>query len=355
MSGHDERVQPGSADACSADRWQRVWSHRERLLKVARRRSVNVEDAEDAVHEAMVRATERGDVDDARLGAWLTLVTARLCIDRFRQVGREADAHTRSVRATPVHSTVEETVCDRAEAKWLADRRSDLPARQAEVLGLRAQGLDLAQIAQQTGLSYQATRSLLARARRTLLAALAGTLSAAVWLWRGRPWASGGGVPTATLASAVVTLAIASLGVTTPFQAESDPAPQPRPYETPFAADPRRSSPERRNLAQYEPALAGLPAESRYGLVLQANADPALSSPPSADPSAPQGSPLPSVPELPEAPDPAPPAAPDMSAVAPPASLIAQQPAPVQPVEPVSACADVPCDVLTTDTRLMRR
>lgn len=259
MGRHDELAQPGSAEEGPADRWHRVWSHRERLLKVARRRSVNVEDAEDAVHEAMVRAAERRDVDDARLGAWLTSVTIRLCVDRFRQVGREAQAHTRSVRATPVQSTVEEAVCDRAEAKWLADRSADLPERQEEVLGLRAQGLDLAQIAQQTGLSYQAARSLLARARRALLATLAGTLSVAVWLWRGRPWTAGGGAPAATLASAAVTLAIAGLALTTPFQAEADPdhAPQLRPDETPLPAAPARASRKHMNPA---PTLAGLPA-----------------------------------------------------------------------------------------------
>src|SRR5258707_6263771 len=85
----------------SDERWQRMWSHREQLLRVARRRSMSREDAEDAVHEAMLRAAERPDLDDERLGAWLTTVTMRLCVDRYRQVNREAEVHRSPTLAAP--------------------------------------------------------------------------------------------------------------------------------------------------------------------------------------------------------------------------------------------------------------
>src|SRR2546422_9003974 len=79
------------AEARAADeRWQRMWNHREQLLRVARRRSMSQEDAEDAVHEAMLRAAERPDLDDERLGAWLTAVTMRRGVDRYRQGHRGA-------------------------------------------------------------------------------------------------------------------------------------------------------------------------------------------------------------------------------------------------------------------------
>src|SRR5437879_5812675 len=65
------RARANASDKQAGERWQRMWSHREDLLKVARRRSLSVEDAEDAVHEAMLRAAEHTDVDDERLGAWL--------------------------------------------------------------------------------------------------------------------------------------------------------------------------------------------------------------------------------------------------------------------------------------------
>ena len=215
-----------------AERWQRIWGHREVLLRVARRRSASPEDAEDAVHEAMVRAMEQPALDDERLGGWLTTVTMRLCVDRHRQVAREAEVHRRALRGLPGYVTVEDRVCDRAEAHWLTRRvREELPGRQAEALGLRAQGLELGQIAQRMGLSYRAVQSLLARARKTLRGVLAGTLgtlAVLLWPWRGsRSTGVGGGVPggAAPLAAAAVTLTGAGLGLPAPGAAGPEPGP----------------------------------------------------------------------------------------------------------------------------------
>ncbi|TJZ57169.1 sigma-70 family RNA polymerase sigma factor [Streptomyces piniterrae] len=193
----------------SEERWQRMWSHREQLLKVARRRSMSLEDAEDAVHEAMLRAVENPHVDEERLGAWLTTVTMRLCADRYRQVNREAQVGSRSTFAVPPPPAVEEEVCDRAEAKWLASRSGELPARQAEALWLKSEDLDVGQVARKMGLSYRTVESLLARARRTLRNSLAATLGAALWLVsQGRQRAGGGGAQAATLVSTAATLAV---------------------------------------------------------------------------------------------------------------------------------------------------
>src|SRR5918996_2563541 len=170
------------------ERWQRMWSHREQLLKVARRRSMSLEDAEDAVHEAMLRAAERPDLDDERLAAWLTTVTMRLCVDRYRQVNRKVEVRPGPTLIAPGPVPVEEAVCDRAEAKWLAVRSGELPARQAEALRLKSEDLDVGQVAVRMGLSYRTVESLLARARRTLRNSLAATLGVALFLWgRGRP------------------------------------------------------------------------------------------------------------------------------------------------------------------------
>lgn len=209
-----------------AERWQRIWGHREALLRVARRRSASPEDAEDAVHEAMVRAMERPELDDERLGGWLTTVTMRLCVDRHRQVAREAEVHQRAARGRPGFVTVEDGVCDRAEAHWLTRRTGELPGRQAEALGLQVQGLELGQIAQRMGLSYRAVQSLLARARKTLRGVLAGTLAVLLWPWRGScSTGVGGGLPAgaAPLAAAAVTLTVAGLTLLAPGTA--NPAP----------------------------------------------------------------------------------------------------------------------------------
>ncbi|MGW2522744.1 sigma-70 family RNA polymerase sigma factor [Streptomyces sp. NPDC001617] len=197
------------AEIRADERWQRMWSHREQLLKVARRRSMSLEDAEDAVHEAMLRAAERPDLDDERLGAWLTTVTMRLCVDRYRQVNREAEVHSRPTLVAPGPVPVEEAVCDRAEAKWLAVRSGELPARQAEALRLKSQDLDVSQVAVRMGLSYRTVESLLARARRTLRNSLAATLGFALFLFgRGRLKA-GGKAQAVAVASTAATLAVA--------------------------------------------------------------------------------------------------------------------------------------------------
>jgi RNA polymerase sigma factor (sigma-70 family) len=201
-----------SAEQHAADeRWQRMWSHREQLLKVARRRSMSAEDAEDAVHEAMLRAAERPDLDEERLAAWLTTVTMRLCVDRYRQVNREAAVRTSPTLVAPGPVPVEEAVCDRAEAKWLAVRSDELPARQAEALRLKSQDLDVGQVAVRMGLSYRTVESLLARARRTLRQSLAATLGCALFLigW-GRPRPAGK-TPALAVASTAATLAVAGL------------------------------------------------------------------------------------------------------------------------------------------------
>ncbi|MET7718361.1 sigma-70 family RNA polymerase sigma factor [Streptomyces sp. NPDC005407] len=324
-----------------------MWSHREHLLRVARRRSMSMEDAEDAVHEAMVRAAERPHVDGDRLGAWLTTVTVRLCVDRFRQLAREGEVHARSVLAAPGQVTVEEAVCDRAEARWLADRRGDLPARQAEALGLRAQGLDLPQIAERMGLSYRAVQSLLARARKALHATLAGTLGIAVWLWRGRPRAIWG-AQTVTLVSAAVTLAIAGLNLPALSGTRQAPATRLDPYEAPFPTMSDRLS--KRPAVAYEPAASSTAAESGAGgLALSAEqyasgqpsgAGPELADPGSGGPSGLPEASLPSVPALPDISLPGLPAPPDVLAPALPTPS-GDVPTLVEPVELDGAPADM--------------
>ncbi|GEC09307.1 hypothetical protein SSP24_69620 [Streptomyces spinoverrucosus] len=214
------------------DRWQQIWSHREQLLRVARRRSMSPQDAEDAVHEAMARAAERPHLDGNRLGAWLTAVTVRLCVDQHRQLSRDTGIRRRAGSMLSAPSVVphEEIVCDQAEARWLARQGTALPESQRVALQLKAQDLDVAQVAQRMGLTYKAAESLLGRARRTLRAALAATIAAvAVGLWRGRPRINGG-TPTAAspavLASAG-TLMLAGLVLMLSPGADAEPASRP--------------------------------------------------------------------------------------------------------------------------------
>ncbi|MEU2272370.1 sigma-70 family RNA polymerase sigma factor [Streptomyces olindensis] len=305
------------------DRWERMWSHREQLLKVARRRSMSQEDAEDAVHEAMLRAAERPDLDDERLGAWLTTVTMRLCVDRYRQVNREAEVRTSPTLVAPGPVPVEEVVCDRAEARWLAVRSGELPARQAEALRLKSEDLDVGQVAVRMGLSYRTVESLLARARRTLRASLAGTLGAVLFLLgRGRPH-GGGKTQAVAVASTAATLVVAGVLVL-PYALDGGgdgPAPRPagaspgaatvlRPDGTDRISVPR---PARSSALPSRPEPQASPADGSL-LPLSVPDLPAVS--PLPELSAPE---VPDVPELPALPDvpvePAVPVVPSVTAV----------------------------------------
>ncbi|WP_329113400.1 RNA polymerase sigma factor [Streptomyces sp. NBC_01353] len=215
----------GPGDQAAHLRWQRMWSHREQLLKVARRRSMSAEDAEDAVQEAMLRGAQNTHLDEARLGAWLTTVTMRLCVDRYRQVHREAEVGSAPKLTPPGPVPVEEAVCDRAEARWVAYRSRELPARQAEALRLKSEDRDVEQIAREMGLSSRAVESLLARARRTLRNSLAGTLALGLWLiGRGRDQAGQAGVPAQALAATSAAATLAVVGLIIPFAYETDTA-----------------------------------------------------------------------------------------------------------------------------------
>ncbi|MFJ8860726.1 sigma factor-like helix-turn-helix DNA-binding protein [Streptomyces sp. NPDC102451] len=229
-----EAMDPGTA--FTDDRWALIWSHRDELLDVARGCSQSAEDAEDAVHEAMICARETPDIPYGRVRPWLRLATLRACADRRRQVARDAELSAACPVAPADPSPVEEAACDRAEARWIAARSAELlPARQAEALRLHSQGHDVGQVARTMGLSYRATESLLARARRSLRAALAGslTLAAAVWL-SVRRLPRTGFAQQAVAASAAATVAAAGLTLSAPVRPES-----PRPADRPGGSAPR--------------------------------------------------------------------------------------------------------------------
>ncbi|MBT2453172.1 sigma-70 family RNA polymerase sigma factor [Streptomyces sp. ISL-43] len=330
---HPHPAEPG--DDSAHLRWQRMWGHREQLLKVARRRSMSAEDAEDAVQEAMLRGAQHTHLDEARLGAWLTTVTMRLCVDRYRQVHREAQLSGTPKLTAPGPVPVDEAVCDRAEARWLAFRSRELPARQAEALRLKSQERDVGQIAREMGLSYEAVESLLARARRTLRNSLAGTLALGLWLiGRGRDQAgqagqAGAHAPALAAASAAATLAM--VGLALPFAYEPS-APVPPPPQMAVVRE--------------EPGAAGdrIPAASSVRPDVPGSVRPTGTVSPTALPGA-----LPAVlPELPELPEVAAtlPAAPDLPT---PALTAPALPAPAVSVPPLPSTTPLPDSTTVPD------
>ncbi|MFE9724523.1 sigma-70 family RNA polymerase sigma factor [Streptomyces sp. NPDC005794] len=221
------------------NRWELIWSHREELLEIARRRSSSAEEAEDAVQEAMLRAVEDQGVPYGRVRSWLRHATVRACTERHRQVARDSQLITSLYVAPAEPFPVEEAACDRAEARWLADRSTELlPARQAEALRLQSEDLDVGQVARVMGLSYRATESLLARAKRSLRTVLAASLSLAMTAWMFvRRFPHTGVAQSAVATSAAAT--VAAVGLSLP--AASLDRPDDRPPRA--AADALRPAP----------------------------------------------------------------------------------------------------------------
>lgn len=69
----------------------RFESHRPHLIAVARRLLGSATEAEDAVQEAWMRLDRTGDAGIDNLGAWLTTVTSRICLDHLRQRSSRAE------------------------------------------------------------------------------------------------------------------------------------------------------------------------------------------------------------------------------------------------------------------------
>lgn len=221
-------------------RWGLIWAHGEDLLRIARRRTVNEADAEDVVAEAMLRAAHRPELDSHRLGAWLTTVTVRLCVDRQRRFRREALADPALLEMAEPQVGVEYRICERAEAEWLAGHVGQLPERQARALWLRSTGLGIDQIAARMAMSASAIESLLARARRTMRAVLASAAAALAWVCGGFRRISH--TPHITAGAALGGVVIAALvlinpGDSDPDRTEPDLPDRAAPHPTPGLPD----------------------------------------------------------------------------------------------------------------------
>jgi RNA polymerase sigma factor (sigma-70 family) len=162
-------------------RWAAVTAHRERLLRLSRARCANRQDAEDCVQEAMLRCVEFENLDEERLGAFLTTVTLRLCADLHRGRTRGDRLSRRLAAYSSVEPGPEDAVCDRAESIWLSRHVDTLPVRQREIVHARAAGQSCGAVAEQLRMSYAAIESALSRARRTLRVTLESTLGLAPW------------------------------------------------------------------------------------------------------------------------------------------------------------------------------
>ncbi|MCF2436139.1 sigma-70 family RNA polymerase sigma factor [Streptomyces thinghirensis] len=108
-------------------------------MRLVRRRLPSFQDAEDCVQETMARAAAHAALDRNRLGAFLTSVALRLCIDFYRDMERRSRLLQRAALAeTP--GTTEEDVCDEDFGRWLLGQVQHLRGREQEVILARAKG-----------------------------------------------------------------------------------------------------------------------------------------------------------------------------------------------------------------------
>lgn len=167
------------------ERWALILPHREHMLNVARRRCRTEEDAEDCVHEAMLRVAQFEELDPARAAAMLTSVTARLAVDMHRRRALARRYLPRLVSVPEQQAQPDEAVLDASEAQWLAAQLRNLPDREREVLRQRAAGYSAVESATRLSVSYKSVESAYTRARgRMRMWAGAGSLLVAEYLRR---------------------------------------------------------------------------------------------------------------------------------------------------------------------------
>lgn len=199
------------ANRNAAPGWARYLAHRDRLLRIARSRTATYMDAEDAVQETLLRAAANGEeLDEDRIPGWLTAVTIRLCVDSHRSREREA-RHWGRKPGDPAPRGVDEEVCERDWATWVARHLDKLPPRQRAALLLRADGHDTEAVAHQLGISYQSAESLLARARRALRSLLLPVVVGLAAVWQVIAQAAGRSARTTLVASATGIVALSAL------------------------------------------------------------------------------------------------------------------------------------------------
>ncbi|MEU1043615.1 sigma-70 family RNA polymerase sigma factor [Streptomyces sp. NPDC005897] len=147
--------------------WEEIFQHQDRLMRLVRRRLPSFQDAEDCVQETMARAAAHAALDRNRLGAFLTSVALRLCIDFYRDMERRSRLLQRAALAdTP--GTTEEDVCDEDFGRWLLGQVQHLRGREQEVILARAKGISTAEFARIHNISVKAAEAAFTRGRARL-------------------------------------------------------------------------------------------------------------------------------------------------------------------------------------------
>jgi RNA polymerase sigma-70 factor (ECF subfamily) len=144
------------------------------LLAVARRMLRVDGDAEDIVQEALVRVWHHAgtlELGPGGLRPWLRRVVTNLCLDHLRR--HRLTSVVADVPETPEPPEQSRGLEEADLSKRVSEALAELPERQRVALTLfHYEGLSQIEVGDMLGISDEAVESLLARARRSLKAAL---------------------------------------------------------------------------------------------------------------------------------------------------------------------------------------
>ncbi|MCE7002101.1 sigma-70 family RNA polymerase sigma factor [Kibdelosporangium philippinense] len=148
--------------------WQECVNLRPSLLRIAASRCQGILDPEDIVQEAFLRGAQARHLELKSLRPFLVTVIQRLCVDeaRRRAVAGRLGMHPRLL--PPASEDPAELACDRAEARWLADRSAGLSPSDRRLLSLLTTGRAPKEIADELGTTPQSTYSAVYRLRRRI-------------------------------------------------------------------------------------------------------------------------------------------------------------------------------------------
>ncbi|SFS93215.1 sigma-70 family RNA polymerase sigma factor [Saccharopolyspora flava] len=148
--------------------------HRNRLIGLGYRLTGRITDAEDAVQDAWLRLADTDPAEIRDLGAWLTTVVSRLCLDRMRSAAVRRESYVGPWLPEPLVSAVDsdpgDIVAGQDDLRMAAMRvLHELPPDQRLALVLH-DGFEVpfAEIAEVLGCSAPTARQHASRARRAM-------------------------------------------------------------------------------------------------------------------------------------------------------------------------------------------
>lgn len=152
----------------STARWQMLAQRRSALLAFARRLGCSNEDAEDVVHEALLRTAKSISLDEESVDRFVYTLVRRLVVDIYRRDRRNARL-TAHVTLPPRSLGSPERAVEAREQLIRVKRLLEaLPGRQRYVLQRSVAGASQHELAAELGISAKAVESVLGRARSKL-------------------------------------------------------------------------------------------------------------------------------------------------------------------------------------------